>query len=366
MLIYLTDSLIVDETDPRFKDIIRCAKYLAMAMIEQNHIVRGDFNVLKWLSSIMKGYDEDSVKVFTRLYKRFATYTVPECLHYYVKIILDMPTIDLEHEDEVNIKPLQYTYFLDSTKIQKMPFLGEDTADCTFYAHIGNYYLRKNHINMKLAMRSEKGNGSSIASATTVYVKLHKPVICIVDLDKKYPNQPKDPATTFEKSLVIWKTYPKINEMFYYYVVETQEIENLIPYNYINGLDRWDGQLSKNKESFDKLYNSCNREIILQYFDLKKGLKKCNLMNENHDYLDYAVKCYSCFDGACNENTIIQKSNGEMLCTPLWHSLLKETNEYVADNHDLVPNLLEFQEREWNNIGLFLLDMCCASTEDFV
>lgn len=215
MLLYLTDSLIVDEADPRLKDIKRCAKYLAMAMMEQNHIIRGDFKVLNWLCHIMMGYDEDSVKVFNRLCKRFATYTVPECLHYYVKIILDIPSVDLEHEGEVNIKPLQYTYFLDSTKIQKMPFIGEDTADCTFYAHIGNYYLRKNRINMKLAMRPEKGNGSSIASATTAYILLHKPVICIVDSDKRYPNQPKDPTSTFEKSLVIWNSYPNINEMFY-------------------------------------------------------------------------------------------------------------------------------------------------------
>lgn len=77
MLIYLTNSLIVDEKDTRLDDIKRCAKYLAMAMIEHNHIVRGDYEVLEWLAEITAQYDNDSYNVYSRLSKRFSTYVIP-------------------------------------------------------------------------------------------------------------------------------------------------------------------------------------------------------------------------------------------------------------------------------------------------
>ena len=199
MLIYLTNSLIVNEKDTRLDDIKRCAKYLAMAMIEHNHIVRGDYEVLEWLAEIMAQYDNDSYNVYTRLSKRFSTYVIPSCLHYYVKVFIEMPTIDFIEENGVKIKPIHYSYFLDSSKVQAMPFIGEDTADCDFYIHIANNYLSSNNFNLILSCRKEKGNGSGVVKVTSEYVKAHKPIICIVDSDKKYPNQPIDPNTTYAK-----------------------------------------------------------------------------------------------------------------------------------------------------------------------
>ena len=98
--------------DARFADIKRCAKYLALAMIEHNHLVRGDYEVLEWLAKVMEGYDEDGVKVYTRLYKRYSTYVIPSCLHYYVEVVLNMPNKDLLQINGVSVKPVQYTYFL--------------------------------------------------------------------------------------------------------------------------------------------------------------------------------------------------------------------------------------------------------------
>lgn len=366
MLIYLTNSLIVEMNDARFADIKRCAKYLALAMIEHNHLVRGDYEVIEWLAMVMEGYDEDGVKVYTRLYKRYSTYVIPSCLHYYVEVVLNMPNEDLLQINGVSVKPVQYTYFLDSSKVQVMPFIGEDSADCEFYAHIGNSYLSAYGINLLLQMRHEKGNGSGVASATQEYVNAHKPVISIIDSDKKYPTQPIDPNSTFAKCNVVWSNLPKVNEIYSFHVVLTQEIENLIPYNYINGLTLWNGQCHSNKVAFDKLYNSPDREIILSYFDLKNGLKKKSEMDWCNDYLDYAVMCYSCFDNTSSRDTIKNMPNDQELCPRLHRTLLKKTNEYIENHDNLQPQLLEFQQCEWNKIGMMLLDMCCAGKEAFV
>lgn len=366
MLIYLTNSLIVKDSDERLDDIKRCAKYLALAMIEQNHLVRGDYEVLEWLSNVMVGDDRDSVKVYSRLYKRYSTYVVPTCLHFYVKVTLDMPVDDVLQNGDVYIKPVQYSYFLSSSKVQAMPFIGEDSADCLFYNHIAAHYLAKGNIKLNLKMRHEKGNGSGIASATTEYVKGHLPVISIIDTDKKYPTQPIDPNSTYAKCKAVWPFYPKINEIYSFLVINTQEIENLIPYNYIVGLGVWDGQNAANKATYDKFYNSPNRETILCFFDLKNGMKKCTAMNTEPDYLDYTVMCYSCIDSSCTNESVKAMSNKTELCMRLHSKLLKLTNEYVTQHTNLQPQLLLFQEREWNRIGSFLLDMCCAGKEEFV
>lgn len=50
----------------------------------------------------------------------------------------------------------------------------------------------------------------------------------------------------------------------------------------------------------------------------------------------------------------------------LHSKLLKLTNDYEAQHINLQPQLLLFHEREWNRIGAFLLDMCCAGKEEFV
>lgn len=366
MLIYLTNSLIVDDDDERLGDIKRCAKYLALAMIEHNHLIRGDYDVLKWLSKIMVGFDEDSVKVYMRLYKRFSTYVIPSCLHFYIEVVVEMPSIDCVSHAGVKVKPVHYTYFLNSSKVQIMPFIGEDTADCIFYIHIGKHYLAEHHINLLLRLRNEKGNGSGIVSATTEYVQAHKPVISIIDSDKKYPSQPIDPKSTYAKCNEVWSNYNKVNEIFSFLVVETQEIENLIPYNYIDELDLWEGQCSQNKVAFDKLYNSPNCEVILCYYDLKNGLTKKDDMNTDGDFLDYAVMCSSCLDENCTKDTIKATNNNYELCPRLHRSLLKKTNEYIQQHELLHPVLLRFQQREWDRIGAMLLDMCCAGKEAFV
>ena len=247
-----------------------------------------------------------------------------------------------------------------------MPFIGEDSADCEFYAHIGKTYLSACGINLLLQMRYEKGNGSGVASATLEYVNAHKPVISIIDSDKKYPTQPIDPNSTFAKCNAAWTNLPKINEIYSFLVVQTQEIENLIPYNYIDGLTLWSGQCQSNKVAYDKLYNSQNRETILAYFDLKNGLKKKSEMNTIIDYLDYAVMCYSCLNNTSNRDSVKNMPNDQELCPRLHKALLKKTNEFIESHNNLQPHLLGFQQCEWNKIGMMLLDMCCAGKEAFV
>lgn len=153
-------------------------------------------------------------------------------------------------------------------------------------------------------------------------------------------------------------------------VLNVQEIENLFPLEYIDN-HKFEGVGIINKQHFDTLLNNCHTEYILQYLDLKKGVKKSDVVNDTH-YQTFMSYCFI-------HNSLINKgiefqdflssiSDDDYIQRPLQESLLKnvlnDIKEREKNKEELHPYLFQFQEIEWKRIGQFLLDWGCARSKE--
>ena len=133
MLFYLTDSLIIDKTSPHFPAIKRAARYIAMAVLESKHLLRGDFGVLKFMEGVFKS-DDEIFPVFHQQVARYSTFTVPDDICHYVEVV-DEGYASYEKEGH-KIKQMPYSYFDDSMKVQAMTVIAEDEDDCALFDYI--------------------------------------------------------------------------------------------------------------------------------------------------------------------------------------------------------------------------------------
>lgn len=59
MVFYLTDSLVVDETNPSYNDIKKAVRNLATASCEGKHYVLGDLKALGHFCNVFKPAQDD-------------------------------------------------------------------------------------------------------------------------------------------------------------------------------------------------------------------------------------------------------------------------------------------------------------------
>ena len=258
MLFYLTDSLIVSETNADYVDVLRSAKYLAMAFIEKSHLLRGDYNVLQWLSEQFEKIDRETCSVYRLLTNKYSTFTIPNFIHTYVNVVKDIPETDNIGEDGCVVRPICYKYFLDSSKVQKMVVVGEALHDISFYTFITKKYVSWHKINVMLSINPENGGGTGVAQTTSKYINQHCMAASIIDSDSKYKGHKSEDGSTRAICEKTWKSYNTVNEVFFYKILDVQEIENLIPKSFIDGMVCWTGQKANNKSTYDKLVQSKN------------------------------------------------------------------------------------------------------------
>lgn len=370
MLFYLTNSLIVSETDADYNSVIRSAKYLAMAFMEKSHLLRGDYQVLSWLAVQFEKVDRETCRVYRMLVNKYSTFTIPNFIHSYISVIKGIPETSSISENGCTIRPICHKYFLDSSKIQKMVIVGEALYDVDFYTFITEQYVSKHKINVLLSRESENGGGTGVAQTTTKYINKHCMVASIIDSDSKYKGHKSGAGTTRYICEKEWTSYHVVNEIFFYKILEVQEIENLIPPNFIDAMNLWTGQNAKNKNVYDKLAGSDNADEILPYYDLKVGLIKDKIMNSNDSYLDYVMNCCKCLGLEYTKEELKGLPNGTVICNGLLKGLMKATIDYInknkKDSIPLEPVLLTYQAQGWEDIASFMLDMCCAENIELV
>lgn len=201
----------------------------------------------------------------------------------------------------------------------------------------------------------------------TVYNELNanQISICIVDTDKKYKGCLPEKDGTYDKCV---KNIIAPPSYYKFIAIQVHEIENLIPLNYIDTFDIWNNgkkEDKKNKRNFDFL--RLDAENILPYFDYKKGIKKDDMFNNCLEYRKFANRCY------CTNSDLISRipdfesyvntvsSKGEIYPHLLGGSgILNRTIDLINSDNVPEPQLLGFQEDEWNKIGQAMLDWCIA------
>ena len=210
MLFYLTDSLIVERTSPQFTAIRKAAWYIAISVLESKHLLRGDYDVLKFMEKVFAN-DEEIYPLFHQLVARYSTYTVPDDICRYIEVV-NGECNELE-EGGHQIKQMPYTYFDDTKKVQAMTVVTEDEDDCALFGYMIRYYQKVNHLNYHCCYSQQGGGGSRTATAVNTCLRDGKMVTCITDSDQRFDGQPLDPRSCGMKCSRI-----KATDKIYYFL----------------------------------------------------------------------------------------------------------------------------------------------------
>lgn len=236
--------------------------------------------------------------------------------------------------------------------------LAENLSDCEFYETVGKYYAKKNNIRkIQVSFHREQGGGSEISSVLVKCVKTDGiPTLCLSDSDMKfgptvkYGNPPKGGtyiSCARESSRLIKEGF---GARFYFPLVSVHEIENLIPYSFLNKLG--DGFCSQEAQKLiDELRKIENGSPIL-FYDFKNGV--------SIDPSETSGKYWGeVFDRTCFEE------GQQQFCSITGPHILDRANKYIA-KHGLVsialdPSLDSYLFDVWNNLGQIIYSWGCAS-----
>ena len=146
--------------------------------------------------------------------------------------------------------------------------------------------------------------------------------------------------------------------------LDVHEIENLIPVNFLEHIDEWNGESGRKKEAFDFISGDPD---IMPYFDLKKGVQKSSVIGD--DLYIFGKRCYQ------HNHIMVEAGTYEELYAQtdkyvypgLNEQALKHTLSYLdATNNPEQPVLMGFQRRNWEMIGEALLNFCVAHNQEVI
>lgn len=366
MILYLTNSLRTNkEDDPLlFTRAKHCIRNIANSAIEGNHILRGDFEILSDCCSMFEG-DDEFYMFFRSMVNNYATLTVPPDISYYIEVVKENPTERYVNGCIISQRVLDDYYLSDSLLCCQL--VCEDENDCKFYKFVADWYLKKEKLKYKLKFSEEGGGGDRTIDKVNKHLAANRICLCIVDTDRRYPEMDVNKNS---------KACEKLDKQKCGYrclVINVHEIENILPLNYIDDLiannNRYHWDKSKEfKRHFDYLSHSKDVESILPFFDYKKGIKKNDEFLGSDDFKRFGELCWSqnpeINNGVTYNEYVNSVKKNDKIYNQLSESITADTLEYILSKQKLgalaTPNLLEYQDCEWNRIGKEIVNWSCA------
>lgn len=364
MFIHLDDSLLIEETDPRYDHVVRAVRNLAVAAFESKHILYGDYRIVVAMREHFR-YDHDVWAVFNQIYQTYSVMSCPTEITYYLRVATEVGKDGVD-EDGRHYGQVAYTAFEDSKSAQECNLISEDFNDCQFYRTVLDHYKRQNRIKIPCRFNTVSGAGDRTVDNVCNCVYGNKQVtVCIVDTDKKYPEQELSVNSTCHKCQKVGKTIPT----YMFVALDVQEIENLVPFNVTDHFT-WNEENRENKQAFDSLRNNAHSEYVLPYFDIKNGILNDELLKTNMSYRNYAKKCYYQHPTLSQHgefDAYVQTLEDKAVIYPhLLKGLLKAYLEYLKSNPRFDIELMEYQQQEWNKIGNAMLNMGCTRNKEAI
>lgn len=371
MILYLTDSLRNNgnEDSASLNRLKHCIRNIANAAIEGCHILRGDYDILCDCKAMFSG-DEEFAAFFSEMVNNYFSATVPPDISYYIEIVKDNPQERIAENGCIIAQKCIDDFYL-SRSLLCCQLVCEDENDCKFYRFVAEWYIKKNHLKYKLNLDEDGGGGERTIEKVKKHISDGVICLCIVDTDKKYPemeiNQTSKSCIKFDNHRCGYRCI----------AINAQEIENILPLNYIDDLmsteSKYNWELcQQQKRHFDYLSRGEKADSLLPYFDYKKGIKKTKEYKESVFYQKYAKMCWE-------QNPEINKDNTfeEYVATipddgkiyfKLSESISSDTLGYIKSRkaNDTLeePKLLGFQEEEWQRIGKEIVNWgCCRIPE---
>lgn len=281
---------------------------------------------------------------------------VPSAVLVYVEVVnSDNP--GKRQQGEKEILQVSYNEFLDTRSVQATVLIGEDIEyDCWFYRFILNWNKEKSKSKVLCSFSDRHGGGGRMNKVIEASYRQKETSICFVDTDMKFPNQPKNSNSTYQKCM-----HAKKGVRNGVYPLAVHEVENLLPLNFIDQV-RYDDAAQVRKDQFDKLRDKEQSEMVLKYFDFKEGLKKYTEHKNSDDFKNYVKTVCEMnppvMDGKSFEEYYDSKNDNELLYPGyLMKRLLMHAIDYIKNNPSSLqePNLLSFQDTEWRRIGQLMI-----------
>lgn len=272
MLIWIKDESVADLAATSNQTIL-ALEYLATAHREGKHIIAGNRNTLETIVASDKIDDRTKI-IYNRLISKATDLgSIRNKLSVYVEVIEKEGTLNIDRSHGKSIIRLPITFFSDSNNIQETLVLCESSKDGNFYEFIGMAYMsyiNAKNISIELDNLSplSGGNGHLIYEArATAKSNKRRLAFCILDSDKVAPVCSL--GSTAKKVIEIHNKYLPV--FMDYYVLESREVENILPFKFIEMVCASDPNKVKIVKSLNSLLINTKLQEIYPFVDLKNG-----------------------------------------------------------------------------------------------
>lgn len=394
MLIWLKIESVEDITN-NYNEIIPSLELLATAWREGKHIIAGDRKAFESIAT-SDHISKETQRLYANLNRLLPSLApIRDELFTYVEVLDKTVNPTIDKSDGKYVIKLPINFFCDSYNVQKPFLLCENLDDAKFYDFIGMAYKR--HMKMThLFTKFEEVNGGGSTTASVYEQKAtstrdeRRLVLCILDSDKVAPNSSRGSTankvrTFHENNCVRLENLVSMK----YHILECRELENIIPFTYIQ--KAFDGDVNKPQviESLQKFHcdlpegQEINLEQAYLFLDIKEGTSLNKIISKLKDPKDKTfwdeiankiinnyLNCLA--NESCSETPHKDSKGKKALCSPCSISLglgsqaLDKINEWIAKNEkntlaeDVWNHLSPSQQSEWEKIGRLLVSWGAA------
>lgn len=272
MLLELTDTLI-NYSNHQERMVIDSMSNILIGYYEGSHLLMASDEVC---DNFAKKIKDDRALAALRYLKSHNSYEYDVVIR--IKVVLEEA---IAENKEINISFFQKTISMTPTKI-----IGENINDAYFYYYLLAASLPPDQL-FSLNYIPDYGGGNELFRKVQNLVTDNNCISLIfVDSDQKYPGC-KD-GNTYSS---IAKIYNNERPNIYLYKIPVHEVENLIPFSYLEkNLVKKD---SKRLQKFcASLSASSNFSQIMQFYDIKEGISVKQIL-EDKQYYYFAQSIYN-------------------------------------------------------------------------
>lgn len=367
-MIFEINKELVNSEDEHF---IKCLEYLFLGFIEGNHLI---YMKPETLSLVYEKYHD---KIDSRLKNNLVSFEetfmyeskiLMKYVNCFVRIIPQIQEEKILKEDDIEVRLLKTSRFLNSSKIQKSTILGENEEDCLVYEIMAKEYIQYSKLsnNIVVKLKTENGGGNTIAPVLNRKITSDDEMcLCLLDSDKKYPSDTSLGQTSLR---VLREVKPNLNPKYEFHIVQQcRELENIIPEGFY--YKKYHSDQNK-KEIFSKLDKLENINSELKYFlDMKEGLRHFNIKTESDWNL--VSELIDLSKVSCNTINCSSKKNcNYKVIESFGTNILKDFIDFYynisAFDFSIILESMDTKIREiWNYIGKLVFSWTCATLQNY-
>ncbi|MCA6503327.1 MAG: hypothetical protein ACK5U6_14245 [Pseudanabaena sp.] len=383
MLIWIKDESVADLASGS-KQTILALEYLATAHREGKHIIAGNRNTLETIVA-SDNIDDKTKAVYNRLISNATElWNIRKKLSAYIEVIEKEGSTNIDKSSGKNIIRFPISFFRDSYNLQKTFLLCESLNDGKFYKFVGIAYTHEiNAIKILIELDNLSLSGGN-ASAIYEEKAKAKPdeqrlALCILDSDKVAPNCSRGSTANG----VIAKHANYSPAFMSYYILESREVENILPFKFIEKICASDTNKVQIVKSLNSFLTNTTLEEIYPFLDLKNGTYL-------HEPIKKVVDPKS-IDFWKSKSQIIIKQNPK--CIEDWFCVTKNNKgqecscsisqglgeimddiiKYIEDDktdidklaREIWQHLSPFQKAEWERIGSNIISWGASLSRSF-